>query len=69
MTLNGARILGQQQRIGSVEPGKAADLAVLRGNLARDISAIRNTTIVFRDGYGFDPVRLRNAVRGNLGAH
>ncbi|HUQ98143.1 MAG TPA: amidohydrolase family protein [Gemmatimonadaceae bacterium] len=69
MTLNGARILGEQQRIGSVEPGKAADLVVLRGNLSRDISAIRNTAMVFRDGYGFDPVKLRNEVRGKLGSH
>ena len=69
MTLNGARILGEQKRIGSIEPGKAADLVVVRGDLARDASAIRNTSLVFRDGYGFDPAKLRNEVRGKLGAH
>jgi imidazolonepropionase-like amidohydrolase len=69
MTLNGARILGEQQRIGSIEPGKAADLVVIRGNLAADANAIRNVSIVFRDGYGFDPVKLRNEVRGKLGVH
>jgi imidazolonepropionase-like amidohydrolase len=69
MTLNGARILGEQQRIGSIERGKAADLVVMRGNLAADPSAIRNITMVFRDGYGYDPVKLRNEVRGKLGAH
>ena len=68
MTLNGARILGEQERIGSIEPGKNADLVVLRGNLAANASAIRNVTIVFRGGYGFDPVKLRNEVRGKLGA-
>ena len=68
MTLNGARILGEQQRIGSIEAGKAADLVVLRGNLAADPHVIRNTMIVFRDGRGFDPARLRNEVRGKLGA-
>jgi imidazolonepropionase-like amidohydrolase len=69
MTLNGARILGEQRRIGSIEPGKAADLMVIRGNLASSATAIRNVTMVFRNGYGFDPVKLRNEVRGKLGAH
>lgn len=69
MTLNGARILGEQQRIGSIEPGKAADLVVMRGNLASDAAAIRNVSIVFRNGYGFDPAKLRNEARGKLGAH
>ena len=69
MTLNGARILGDERRIGSVEPGKAADLVVVRGNLAADPAVIRNTAIVFRNGYGFDPARLRSEVRGKLGAH
>jgi imidazolonepropionase-like amidohydrolase len=69
MTLNGARILGAQQRIGSIEPGKAADLVVIHGNLLEDSRAIRNISIVFHDGYGFDPVKLRNEVRGKLGAH
>jgi hypothetical protein len=69
MTLNGARILGEQQRIGSIEPGKAADLVVIRGNLAATPGMIRNASIVFRDGYGYDPAKLRNEVRGKLGAH
>ena len=68
MTLNGARILGEQKRIGSIEPGKAADLVVLRGDLTRDAAVIRNTAIVFLDGRGFDPARLRNEVRGKLGS-
>jgi imidazolonepropionase-like amidohydrolase len=69
MTLNGARILGEERRIGSIESGKSADLVVISGNLAADPTAIRNTAIVFRNGYGFDPAKLRNEVRGKLGAH
>jgi imidazolonepropionase-like amidohydrolase len=69
MTLNGARILGEHARIGSIEPGKAADLVVLRGNLVHNPRVIRNVRMVFRDGYGFDPAKLRNEARGKLGAH
>jgi imidazolonepropionase-like amidohydrolase len=69
MTLNGARILGEQKRIGSIERGKAADLVVSRGNLSRNAVTIRKVTMVFRDGYGFDPAKLPNEVRGKLGAH
>ena len=69
MTLNGATILDEQKRIGSIEAGKAADLVVMRGDLSADTKAIRNITMVFRDGNGFDPVKLRNEVRGKLGAH
>lgn len=67
MTLNGARILGEQQRIGSIERGKVADLVVIRGNLAANARAIRDVSIVFRGGHGFDPAKLRNEVRGKLG--
>lgn len=69
MTLNGARILGEQRRIGSIEPGKAADLVVIHGNLVVNPRAIRDVRIVFRDGYAFDPAKLRDEVRGKLGAH
>jgi hypothetical protein len=69
MTLNGARILGEHARIGSITPGKAADMVVLRGNLVANPGVIRNVRMVFRDGYGYDPAKLRNEVRGKLGAH
>lgn len=69
MTLNGATVLSEQKRIGSIEAGKAADLVVMRGDLSVDTKAIRNITMVFRDGSGFDPAKLRNEVRGKLGAH
>ena len=67
MTLNGARILGVSDRIGSIETGKLADLVVLRGALAETPSVIRNVTTVFKDGVGYDSKKLITAVRGRVG--
>jgi imidazolonepropionase-like amidohydrolase len=67
MSQNGAKILGVQQRLGSVERGKLADLVVLKGNLAQEPAVIRNTTLVFKDGVGYDPAKLIESVQGRVG--
>jgi imidazolonepropionase-like amidohydrolase len=67
LTLNGARILGEDDRIGSVEAGKAADLVVIRGDPVRAPAGIYETTLVFRGGVGYDADRLRAAARGRIG--
>ena len=67
MTLNGARILGVSDRLGSVEQGKIADLVVLQGDLAADRAVIRRVTTVFKDGVGYDSPRLLATVKGRVG--
>ncbi len=67
MTANGARILGVDRRLGTVERGKLADLVVLRGDLSGDPTAIRNVTAVFKDGVGYDPAKLQASVQGRVG--
>lgn len=67
ITLNGARILGEEDRIGSIEAGKAADLVVIRGNPIAAPSEIYDVTTVFRDGVGYDSERLRAFARGKVG--
>jgi imidazolonepropionase-like amidohydrolase len=67
MTLNGARILGVDDRLGSVAPGKLADLVVIRGDPVRTPAEIRNVALVFKDGVGYDPVKLVESVRGVVG--
>jgi hypothetical protein len=67
MTLNGARILGEEARIGSVAAGKAADLVVIHGDPIATPSQIYEVTLVFRDGLGYDSARLREAARGKVG--
>lgn len=67
MTLNGAKVLGVDDTLGSVETGKIADLVVVRGNPATTPGDIRNVTYVFKDGVGYDPVKLIDSVRGTVG--
>lgn len=67
VSLNGAKILGADRELGSVEAGKLADLVLLRGNLSADPSVIRNTVTVFRDGVGYDSSKLIAAVKGRVG--
>jgi cytosine/adenosine deaminase-related metal-dependent hydrolase len=67
LTLNGARILGEEARIGSITPGKAADLVVIRGDPVAAPSSIYEITTVFRDGVGYDSARLRAFATGKVG--
>ena len=66
-TLNGATYLGRQGRIGSIAPGKQADLVVVRGDPATRVSDIENVELVFKHGIGFDPAKLIEAARGLVG--
>jgi imidazolonepropionase-like amidohydrolase len=67
MTLNGARVLGVDDELGSIETGKIADLVVVNGNPAATPADIRRVTHVFKDGVGYDPERLIESVRGTVG--
>jgi imidazolonepropionase-like amidohydrolase len=66
-TQNGAIFLGESETIGSIAPGKAADLVVLSGNPAQNIEDIENVQTVFKDGVGFDPAKLIQSVQGLVG--
>jgi len=69
MTLNGAKILGVAQQLGTVQAGKLADLVVLHGDLTADPSVIRSPTIVFKDGVGYDSAKLLASVQGRVGVN
>jgi imidazolonepropionase-like amidohydrolase len=68
-TLNGAIYLGRQNQIGSIAPGKNADLLVVKGDPARRILDIENVEIVFKDGVGYDPQKLLDSVKGRYGQY
>jgi imidazolonepropionase-like amidohydrolase len=67
ISLNGARILGIDQELGSIEPGKIADLVLMDGDFVADPSAIRNVTLVFKDGVGYRSQTMFDMVRGRVG--
>ena len=67
MSLNGARVLGEDERLGSIEPGKLADLVVIDGDPVRREAEIRNVTLVFKEGVGYDAPALAESVRGLVG--
>jgi imidazolonepropionase-like amidohydrolase len=64
---NGAQFMGQLDRIGSIAPGKHADLIVVEGDPSRRIGDVQNVETVFKDGLGYDSARLRASVRGMVG--
>lgn len=66
-TFNGAQYLGRQDRVGSLTAGKLADMVLVKGDPAASIADIRNVVTVFKDGVGYDPGKLLEAVRGTAG--
>ena len=67
-TLNGARFLGRDNRIGSIAPGKQADLVVIRGNPAEKMTDIGDVELVFRRGVGYDSAKIIAAAKGLVGS-
>jgi imidazolonepropionase-like amidohydrolase len=50
VTVNAAQMLGWQDRIGSIEPGKFADLIAVAGDPVADISELERVRFVMKDG-------------------
>ena len=68
-TLNGATYLQRTKDIGSIEKGKLANLVLLNGDPEKDISHIRNTEIVFKNGVGFDAKKMFASLKGKVGLY
>jgi imidazolonepropionase-like amidohydrolase len=50
ITVNAAEMLGWQDRIGSIEPGKFADLIAVAGDPIADISELERVRFVMKEG-------------------
>lgn len=66
-TLNGAIALGFDQRIGTIEVGKTADLLIVDGDPSKNISDINKVQHVFRNGVGYNSKNLFDSVKGKVG--
>ncbi|MEO8452579.1 MAG: amidohydrolase family protein [Gemmatimonadota bacterium] len=64
---NGAKALGTFAEVGSIAPGKRADLVLIRGNPAVNIGDLRQVVTVFKGGVGYDSAKLAAAVKGQVG--
>jgi alpha-D-ribose 1-methylphosphonate 5-triphosphate diphosphatase PhnM len=55
------------RELGSIAPGKLADLVVIKGNPVTAPAEIRHVTLVFKDGVGYDSPKLLASVKGLVG--
>ena len=63
-TLNGAHFLGRDAEIGSLEPGKRADIAVIEGDPMKNPAALDAMPFVFKRGVGYDSNKIFDAMKG-----
>ncbi|MFB3068410.1 MAG: amidohydrolase family protein, partial [Acidobacteriota bacterium] len=54
-TLNNARVLNKQRDLGTLEPGKYADLVILDADPLEDITHTQEIHLVIKDGLVLDP--------------
>jgi len=66
-TQNGAKFLGRDDSIGSIAPGKNADLMVIHGDPEAKIADVEKVETVFKDGVGYDSAKLIDACKGTVG--
>lgn len=66
-TLNGARFLGRDGTVGTLEAGKQADIVLVKGDPSKNVADVENVDTVFKDGVGYDSHKLIEAVRGQVG--
>ncbi len=61
-TIGAAKVMRMERKLGSIKPGRAADLVVIDGDPLADITAIGNVTQTVSRGVVFDPAVLRGSV-------
>jgi imidazolonepropionase-like amidohydrolase len=60
ITINAAEMLGWQDKVGAIEPGKFADLIAVAGDPIADITVLERVRFVMKDG---------QVVRNDLAVH
>ena len=60
-TIVPARMVGMDDRTGSIAKGKTADIILVDGDVSKDLRNLRHVQTVFLDGYRLDGKALREA--------
>jgi imidazolonepropionase-like amidohydrolase len=66
-TINAARALGLENRLGSIDIGKEADILIINGDPISDIRNLRNIELVLKEGVIYDPIILLNSAQNKIG--
>jgi len=66
-TLNGARYLGRDARVGTIAAGKQADLVIVNGDPSAKIADVEHVDTVVKQGVAYDPAKLVASARGLVG--
>jgi imidazolonepropionase-like amidohydrolase len=66
-TINAARAMRMGDELGTIEPAKLADLAIVRGNPLQDIKNTHNVQRVMVRGQLYDAKALLESVKGKMG--
>jgi len=56
-TVNAADLLGLASEVGTIEPGKSADIIAVAGDPIRDVTVLKQVGFVMRDGKVFKDQR------------
>src|SRR5262249_14420317 len=62
VTVNGARLIGAESKLGTIEAGKLADLVILPGDPREQLSLLAEPTWVVCRGVAHDGEQLRRLV-------
>jgi imidazolonepropionase-like amidohydrolase len=68
-TLNGAKFMGRDKDVGSVEVGKRADLVLIDGDPVKDPMALEHMSLVFKAGKGYRTDVIIYAMKGSVGLY
>jgi len=68
-TLNGARYLGREAEVGSLETGKRADIVLIEGDPMKNPSSLEAMPFVFKKGIGYSTAAIFDALKGQAGLY